>query len=212
MKLISKRGISVASPARKTSTSTPLPVELTSTASTAAPAPASAAPATSLAVPTAVPAAVFSAVPAAAAIVFAAASVVSDISPIVHALNIATTNQRPVTPANEPDITMESPPHPEGSSRATGGTLRNRAMGQHYNPVDDEELHISSIVEKVKGVVKIYVSPLDPVELDFAKMQPSMKVSVTVNMNLGPVLKEVAIHWPPITCKQFIKYADFNLI
>jgi hypothetical protein len=96
---------------------------------------------------------------------------------------------------------MESPPRPEGSSRATGGILRNRAMGQHYNPVDDEELHISSIVEKVKGVVKIYVSSLDPVELDFAKMQPSVKVPVTVNMNLGPVLKEVAIRWPPITRK-----------
>jgi len=74
-------------------------------------------------------------------------------------------------------------------------------MGQHYNPVDDEELHISSIVEKVKGVVKIYVSSLDPVKLDFAKMQPSVKVPVTVNMNLGPVLKEVAICWPPITHK-----------
>jgi hypothetical protein len=52
-------------------------------------------------------------------------------------------------------------------------------MGQRYNPVNDEELHISSIMEKVKGVVKIYVWPLNPVELDFTKMQPSMKVSVT---------------------------------
>jgi hypothetical protein len=121
MKLLSKSGISVAPPACKTSTSTPLPAELTSTASTAAPAPASAAPATSLAVPTAVSAAV----PATAAIVFAAASVISDISPTVHASNIATTNKRLVTPDNEPDITMESPPPPEGSSRATRGPLRN---------------------------------------------------------------------------------------
>jgi len=113
-----------------------------------------------------------------------------------------------LTPSNEPaDVSVESPPHPEGSSCATGGILRNQAMGQHYNPVDDEELHISSIVEKVKGVVKIYVSSLDPVELDFAKMQPSVKVPVTVNMNLGPVLKEVAICWPPI-----MTYDNLNFI
>jgi hypothetical protein len=74
-------------------------------------------------------------------------------------------------------------------------------MGQQYNPVDDEDFQMSSIIEKVKGVVKIYVSPLDPVELDFANMQPSLKVPVTVNMNLGPVLKEVAVRWPPITRK-----------
>ena len=215
MKLLSKKGFSVAPPEWKTSTSMPLPAKSTSTASTAVPAASSAVPATSLAVSTAVPAAVSAAVSAAvpaAAPIVSAAPVVSDISPTVHALNTATTNQRPVTPDNEPDTTMESPPHPEGSSRATGGIFQNRAMGQYYNPVDDEELHISSIIEKVKGVVKIYVSPLDPVELDFAKMQPSMKVSVTVNMNLGPVLKEVAIRWPPITRKQFIKYIDFNLI
>ena len=53
----------------------------------------------------------------------------------------------------------------------------------------------------VKGVVRIYVSSLDPAELDFAKMQPSLKVLVTVNTNLGPVLKEVAVRWPPITRK-----------
>jgi len=212
MKLLSKKGISVAPPEQNFFTATLLPAESASTDSTAVPASSSAVPATSLAVPTAVPTAVFAAVPAAAAIFSAAAPVVSDISPTVHALNTATTNQRSVTPDNEPDVTMESPPHPEGSSRATGGILRNRAMGQYYNPVDDEELHISSIIEKVKGVVKVYVSPLDPVDLDFGKMQPSMKVSVTVNMNLGPVLKEVAIRWPPITRKQFIKCTDFNLI
>jgi len=125
---------------------------------------------------------------------------------------IAITTQKPLTPADEPGVTMESPPHPEGSSRATGGILRNRAMGQYYNPVDDKELHISSIIEKVQGVVKIYVSPLDPVELDFAKMQPSLKVPVTVNMNLGSVLKEVAVRWPPITCKQFMKCNALHLI
>lgn len=96
---------------------------------------------------------------------------------------------------------MESPPHPEGSSRSTGGILRSRAMGQHYNPVDDEDIQLSSVMEKVKGIAKIYASALDPAELDLSKMQPSTGARVTVNMNLGPVLKEVAVVWPPITRK-----------
>ena len=83
MKLLSKKGISVAPPERKTSTSMLLPAKSTSTASTAVPAASSAVPATSLSVSTAVPAAVS-----------AAAPVVSDISPTVHALNTATTNQK----------------------------------------------------------------------------------------------------------------------
>ena len=245
MKLLSKRGISVAPPERKTSTST---------SSSAAPAASLAVPANSLAIPTAVSAAVsavsaaVSAVPASVPAVFAvvptvsaSASAVSVNSAVISAtgpalnaaltsdttatLNtlieitesnvstpIAITTQKPSTPADEQDVTMESPPRPEGSSRATGGILRNRAMGQYYNPVDDEELHVSSIVEKVKGVVKIYVSPFDPVELDFTKMQPSLKVPVTVNLNLGPVLKEVAIRWPPITRKLFMKYNVLNLM
>ncbi|EDR00207.1 uncharacterized protein LACBIDRAFT_334328 [Laccaria bicolor S238N-H82] len=106
---------------------------------------------------------------------------------------------------------LQSTPHSMDSTwnnlgRVKYKVLRNWAMGQYYNPVDDEELHISSNVEKVKGIVKIYVSPLDPVELDFTKMQPSLKVPVTVNLNLGPVLKEVAVRWPPITRNHILVY------
>lgn len=246
MKLLSKRGISVAPPAWKTS----------STSLSAAPSASLAVPADSLAIPNAVSAAV-SAVPAAVSAVSAvvptvsvsasavvptvSASDVSVNSAVISATGLAfnaaltsdttatlntlienaeshvstppaITTQRPSTPADEQDVTMESPPRPEGSSRATGGILRNRAMGQYYNPVDDEELHVASIIEKVKGVVKIYVSPLDPVELDFTKMQPSLKVPVIVNLNLGPVLKEVAVRWPPITRKLFMKCYVLNLM
>jgi hypothetical protein len=220
MKLLSKRGISVAPPERKASTSTSL---------SAASAASLAVPANSLAISTAVSAAVpaISAVVPAVSVPASAASVISATgSGSNNALSsdttvdltmptptsIAITTQRPSTPANEQDVTMESPPRPEGSSRATGGILRNRAMGQYYNPVDDEELHVSSILEKVKGVVKIYVSPLDPVELDFTKMQPSLKVPLSVNLNLGPVLKEVAVRWPPITHKLFMKCNILNLM
>ncbi|EDR04204.1 uncharacterized protein LACBIDRAFT_330820 [Laccaria bicolor S238N-H82] len=195
MKLLSKQGISVAPPERKASTSTSL-----SAASLAVPAASAADSAVSVSAPAvfvpapavSVPAPVLApAVPAPAPPVSVISAVISTMSSDTTAnLNMPTPTstaimtQRPSTPANEPDVTMESPPRPEGSSRATGGILRNRAMGQYYNPVDDEELHISSNVEKVKGVVKIYVSPLDPVELDFTKMQPSLKEIVFLFMML----------------------------
>jgi hypothetical protein len=186
MKLLSQRGILVAPPERAAVSSVPSATSVSSV---------SAAPS----VP-AVPA--IHAVPAVSAVSAVPAVVSAAVPAVPAAVPVPVSTTALLTPSNEPaDVSMESPPRPEGSSRATGGILRNRAMGQHYNPVDDEELHISSIVEKVKGVVKIYVSSLDPVELDFAKMQPSVKVPVTVNMNLGPVLKEVAIRWPPITRK-----------
>ena len=99
------------------------------------------------------------------------------------------------------DVLTKSPPHPEGSSRATGGTLRGQASGQGYNPVDDEDLQSFSIIGKVKGITLLYLSALDPAQLAINNMKPSMKVSVTINTNLGPVLKEIAKLWPPITCK-----------
>ena len=84
-----------------------------------------------------------------------AAPSVPSVPAAVPAVPVSTTAL--LTPSNDPaDVSMEGPPHPEGSLCATGGILRNQAMGQHYNPVDHEELHISSIVEKVKGVIKIY--------------------------------------------------------
>ncbi|EDR13056.1 uncharacterized protein LACBIDRAFT_322475 [Laccaria bicolor S238N-H82] len=93
--------------------------------------------------------------------------------------------------------------------------LRNRAMGQHYNLVADKDFQIAPVLGKVKGGVKIYVSPLVPVELEFPTMQPSLKVPVTVNMNLGPVLKEVTVFlfmmllmafgWPTISMILWLK-------
>lgn len=219
MKLLSQKGISVAPPERAAVPSAipavpsaipvvPSVIPAVPAVSSAVPAPAVPAPAVS------VPAVSVPAVPFSDTALTAHTTTAELALPISNTLiintelnlstSMAVTPQRPSTPVNELaelDISMESPPLPEGSSRATGGILRNRAMGQHYNPVDDEELQISSIIEKVKGVVKIYVSSLDPVELDFTKMKPSLKVLVTVNMNLGPVLKEVAVRWPPISRK-----------
>jgi hypothetical protein len=204
MKLLSQRGISVAPPARASLSAVPAASSIPSVP--AAPSvpliPAISVPAVSgihanPAIPT---------VPAVSAIptVSAVSSVVSAALPALPAaLPVSFSNTTALlTPGDEPgDVSMESPPHPEGSSRATGGILRNRAMGQHYNPVDDVDFQIAPVLGKVKGVVKIYVSPLDPVELDFSTMQPSLKVPVNVNLNLGPVLKEVALRWPPITRK-----------
>jgi hypothetical protein len=199
MKLLSQRGISIAPPERAAvpaSSSVPSASAVPSVPSVPA---LHAIPAVSAvsAIPTvpavpAVPAVVSATVPA----IPAAVSVpVSDTAVSVSTTALLTAGDEPA------DVSMESPPRPEGSSRATGGIFRNRAMGQHYNPVDDEDFQMSSIIGKVKGIIKIYVSPLDPVELDFANIQPSLKVPVTVNTNLGPVLKEVALRWPPIIRK-----------
>ncbi|EDR07112.1 uncharacterized protein LACBIDRAFT_328056 [Laccaria bicolor S238N-H82] len=226
MKLLTQRGISVAPPARAAVSAAPAASSIpSSSAASSVPVvpdvqaiPATLVPAVAdihaiSAVSPAMPTvSAVSAIPTAST--GSAISTVSTVSAAVSAAVLSISNTTvpisttaPLTSGDEPgDVSMESPPRPEGSSCATGGILRNRAMGQHYNPVDDEDFQIAPVLGKVKGVVKIYVLPLDPVELEFATMQPSLKVPVTVNMNLGPVLKEVALHWPPITRNRILVY------
>jgi len=125
MKLLSQRGISVAPPEHAAVSGVP----------TASSVPSiSAAPsAPSVPVIPAVPAIhAISAISAVSAIP-AVLAVPTAVSAAVPAVAVPTAL---LTPGDEPaDISMESPPRPEGSSRATGGILRNRAMGQEYNPV-----------------------------------------------------------------------------
>jgi len=107
MKLLSQRGISVAPPECAAVSSVPSATSVSSV---------SAAPS----VP-AVPAIhTVSAVSAVSAVVPAAVPAVPAAVPVP----VSTTAL--LTPSNEPeDVSVESPPCPEGSSRATGGILRN---------------------------------------------------------------------------------------
>ena len=96
---------------------------------------------------------------------------------------------------------MASPPPAEGSSRETGGDFRGRAGGLHYNPVDDEDIWSSAVIGAVKGSVLLYTSSLDPAQLQMANLKPSMRASVKVNTNLGPVLRQLAALFEPIMSK-----------
>lgn len=100
---------------------------------------------------------------------------------------------------------MESPPHPEGSSRATKGIFRGRAAGLYYNAVDDEDLYTSSTIGHSHGTVYLYYSSADPSQLNPSNMTPSMKTTVAINTNLGPVLKIIAQKNAAILRKLFIE-------
>jgi len=110
MKLLSQRGISVAPPECAAVSSVP---SATSVSSVSAAPSVPAVPAIhTVSAVSAVPAVVSAAVPAVPAV------------PAAVPVPVSTTAL--LTPSNEPaDVSVESPPCPEGSSHATGGILRN---------------------------------------------------------------------------------------
>ncbi|KAF8058225.1 hypothetical protein FPV67DRAFT_1676478 [Lyophyllum atratum] len=109
-------------------------------------------------------------------------------------------------------ITMDSPPLPQGASRAIGGFFRGRAAGNYYNPVDDEDIHSLPVTSKVKGNVLIYSSSTDPSQLHPKNMRPTMKVPVIINTHLAPVLQSIAVLFPPITTHSILVYDTLDNI
>ena len=91
--------------------------------------------------------------------------------------------------------------HPQGSSRATGGILRGKAASKYYHP-DDDDKPISKVIIRTSLVsAKIYLSDLDPKDLDLDVMVPSTKVKVQMDPFLGPILQRIAKRFPSIKGK-----------
>ena len=89
--------------------------------------------------------------------------------------------------------------------------MRSRALGNHYNPVDDEDYRSSAIIGKVKGSIFLYSSSKEPSKLLPTNMKAEMKVPVIVNTNLAPVLESAAGMFPPLrTCELLLIYIDLN--
>ena len=94
----------------------------------------------------------------------------------------------------------------EGSSQTTGGLLCGKAMGNVVNLADMQDVAAAKPVDSaVKGIVKVYISDIEPSELDFKNMKPITKVTIKVNTNIGSVLAEVANWYPAIKHKFFIR-------
>jgi len=98
---------------------------------------------------------------------------------------------------------MDSPPHPEGSSHATGGILRGNAVGNTFAFADHDPTSHNDIVGHKKAVIRLYSSSLDPTVAHVNGVEGMGYTKVVVNYNyfLVPVLKDVAKKHPAIACK-----------
>jgi hypothetical protein len=95
------------------------------------------------------------------------------------------------------DITMASPPPasppPEGSSRATGGVLRGRAVGNVFNLPDAQDTLGTALVP-AKGTVRLYPD----LSHNPSYSKPIITLKTEAKPTLGPVLKRLVRGYSPI--------------
>jgi len=91
-----------------------------------------------------------------------------------------------------------SPPPAHGSSRATGGSTRGRAVGNVYNFADAGDDDNSDTLVLRTGKVHVYNSPVDPINV-----KPFRILKVDVQFSMAPVLKSIAAKWSPIESMGF---------
>ena len=53
-------------------------------------------------------------------------------------------------------------------------------------------------IRAVKLIAKIYTSDLDPLNVNHDNMVPSSKLTVKMNLNLGPILDNISQRYPAI--------------
>ena len=112
------------------------------------------------------------------------------VSPLRH-------HARPVSSTEAlPTLSLEDI-HPQGSSCTTGGILRGHAAASYYSPADEENM-TSNTIEAVKLTAKIYMSNLDPLNLNHDNMVPSSKVKIVMNPNIGLILDDISQRYPAI--------------
>lgn len=56
----------------------------------------------------------------------------------------------------------------------------------------------SNTIGAVKLIAKIYMSNLDPLNLNHDNMVPSSKVKIAMNPNIGLILDNISQHYPAI--------------
>ena len=86
---------------------------------------------------------------------------------------------------------------PQGSSHATGGILCGHAAATYYSLADSKNIMLN-IIGTTKLTAKIYMSNLDPLNLNHDNMAPSSKVTIKMSPSLGPILDNVSKHYPAI--------------
>ena len=87
--------------------------------------------------------------------------------------------------------------HPQGSSRATGGILCGHAAATYYSLANDKNIPLI-IIGTTKLTAKIYMSNLDPLNLNHNNMAPSSKATIKMSPSLGPILDNVSKCYPAI--------------
>ncbi|KAF8815684.1 hypothetical protein BYT27DRAFT_7079361 [Phlegmacium glaucopus] len=100
-----------------------------------------------------------------------------------------------------------TPPCPYGLSRTTGGLFCGNTYGNALSHADFEDVNIDYLgpVEDKPAVLQakvyLYVSPLNPADVDLAITKPMSTVTVKDEKSLGPVLEEISAKWSPIKRK-----------
>ena len=90
---------------------------------------------------------------------------------------------------------MHSPPHPEGSSRTTGGVLHGNAAGNTFRFADHtSSLKIGSIVGVKKAIIRLYTTTLDPTIAHTGGVEglQFIKAKVPMNIYLHSVLQSLS--------------------
>ena len=100
-----------------------------------------------------------------------------------------------------------TPPRPYGSSHTTGGLFCGKAYRNALSHADFEDVDVDYLgpVEDKSDVLQakvyLYVSPLNPADVDLAITKPMSTVTVKAEKSLGPVLKAISAKWSPIKRK-----------
>ena len=98
------------------------------------------------------------------------------------------------------DVQMASPP-PMGSSRATGGILRGRALGNELKLPDAFDMLVDSPVA-AKGVVRLF----SDISHRPSEHQPTLTLKMDAKPSLGPILQKLGRSYSPIRNQNYRVY------
>jgi len=96
---------------------------------------------------------------------------------------------------------LEREPPANGSSRATGGIFRGRALGNSFNIGDEHDDMQEDVMPLIRGRVNITIVKQPPGDLVIENPSSYLKVNSPCYETLGPVLKKVAKSYSPVRSK-----------
>jgi hypothetical protein len=88
-----------------------------------------------------------------------------------------------------------------GSSRTTGGSLRNRTGAATFNMSDIEQAQ-QEYLPRVKGQVLFYISSANTANINIATLNPSAKLRHDIVPTIKPVLQKLEKVFPVAKRKQ----------